>query len=410
MVAKTIATAVSIESTQADQFEFRAGVVTGICVTTLSVLIRMYGRGRFGKANSRKGRWSNCGRYWMESGGFTSNQQPPHVAQYLGGNAASNPLPPGVPPGVSSQQQYATYTTVHIPPATFRPASFQPANMPPPYQVPQQVAWSAQQWLPVNTWQNGQWTAQAHPSGPAPAQVTATVPTPAPVFTGHPQGSTTHNGHGAGPSAAGGGGKGPAANNFPGPGNRAYFTKEYMEILEGIKMEKVLDQAKKKICVQKRSGVRIAELPDEESRSETRLSAKSDDMKAWVTSTLGNSLKLINAKLEEVDQKAKITTYERAELEQLRLEKQKAEKLRRRVGSLAARKGSEMHPAYRLRTRRLPGGSSPGLVPARRRGLNGSTFQMMKGSLALSKIWNRRWRVPASWQISSKCSLHFSKD
>ncbi|GBG92780.1 hypothetical protein CBR_g57130 [Chara braunii] len=326
MVTKTIPTAVSIESTQADQFEFRVGVVTGICVTALCVLIRMYARGRSGKANSRKGRWSNCGCYWMESGGFTSNQQPPHVAQYPGGNAASNPLPPGVPPGVSSQQQYATYTGVHVPPATFRPASFQPANMPLSYQVPQQAAWSAQQLLPVNTWQNGQWTAQGHPPGPAPAQVTATVPTPAPVFAGHPHGSNTHNGHGAGPSTAGGGGKGPAANNFPGPGNRAYFTKEYMEILEGIKIEKVLDQAKKKTGVQKRSGVRIVELPDEESRSETRPSEKSDDMKAWVTSTLGNSLKLTNEKLEEVDQKAKITTCERAELEQLRLEKQKAEK------------------------------------------------------------------------------------
>ncbi|GBG90567.1 hypothetical protein CBR_g50910 [Chara braunii] len=295
MVARTIATSISIESAQAGHLEFGDGVAVGICITSLCVLFRMYVRERSGKVNSRKGRWSHCGRYWMENSGFTSNQQPPHVTQYPGGNAASSPLPPGVPPGVSAHPQYAAYTGANIPPATF-----QPTSMPPPYQVPYQAAWGAQQWPSVNPWQGGQWMTQAHPAlGPVPVHVSA--PAPAPVFAGHPQASN-HNALGAGQPSTEGRGKGPAANNFPGPKNRAYFTKEYMEILEGIKIEKVLDQAKKKMGVQKKSGVKIVELPDEESRSETRPSAKSDDMKAWVTSTLGSSLKLINEKLEEVDQ------------------------------------------------------------------------------------------------------------
>ncbi|GBG70145.1 hypothetical protein CBR_g6276 [Chara braunii] len=67
-------------------------------------------------------------------------------------------------------------------------------------------------------------------------------------------------------------------------------------------------------------------------------------MKAWVTSTLGSSLKLINEKLEEVDQKAKMTTNERAELEQLRLEKLRTDKEKAKKGSKesSSEKGKRM--------------------------------------------------------------------
>ncbi|GBG89633.1 hypothetical protein CBR_g49423 [Chara braunii] len=127
--------------------------------------------------------------------------------------------------------------------------------------------------------------------------------------------------------------KGPAANAFPGPDNRAYFTKEYMDLLEGIKMDKALDDAKKRIATSRRGGVRITELPSESNQSENRTGVKSeksdrtDDMKAWVTTTLGDSLKLINEKLEEVDKKSKLTSGEKEELERLHSEKARAEKI-----------------------------------------------------------------------------------
>ncbi|GBG78585.1 hypothetical protein CBR_g27810 [Chara braunii] len=151
-----------------------------------------------------------------------------------------------------------------------------------------------------------------------------TLPQQPPAAHSNPQGF--HGGHG-GSSASSGGGKGPAANNFPGPGNRAYFTKEYMEILENIKSSKAIEEARKKvgvprIGVAKRSSSRASEYQDEGSGDDARSSEKSEDMKAWVTTTLGGSLKLINSKLEAVDKKSKLDTAERDKLERLRKEVQ----------------------------------------------------------------------------------------
>ncbi|GBG73981.1 hypothetical protein CBR_g17692 [Chara braunii] len=225
-------------------------------------------------------------------------------------------------------QVYYTYPGGQAPST----ASVQPSNVPTPaFQIPQPVLCGAQQWPSFNPWQgNGEWAEPTQVPvsvpGAAPAQAAAPVPAP---FLGQHQGGNSHNAHsgqGVGLSTSSGGGKGPAANNFPGFGNRAYFTKEYMEIFEGIKMEKVLDQAKKKMAISRRSSVKIVELPDDGGRPEPLMNEKNNDMKAWVTSTLGDSLKLINEKLEEVDKKAKMITGERAELEQLRLEKLKNEK------------------------------------------------------------------------------------
>ncbi|GBG72865.1 hypothetical protein CBR_g12584 [Chara braunii] len=73
-----------------------------------------------------------------------------------------------------------------------------------------------------------------------------------------------------------------------------------------------------------------------QSRSEVRSTNKPDDMKAWVTSTLGNSLKLITQKLEEVDSKSKLATTEKEELIRLRAEKaamEKAEKVKKESSS-----------------------------------------------------------------------------
>ncbi|GBG60074.1 hypothetical protein CBR_g405 [Chara braunii] len=128
-------------------------------------------------------------------------------------------------------------------------------------------------------------------------------------------------------------GKGPAANAFPGSGNRVYFTKEYMDILEDIKSEKALDAAKKKVAGSRLGGVQISDTTNESCKSEVRLSSKLDEMKAWVTSTLGDSLKLITQKLEEVDSKSKLAATEKEELMRLRAEKAALEKVKKEASS-----------------------------------------------------------------------------
>ncbi|GBG59574.1 hypothetical protein CBR_g49834 [Chara braunii] len=162
-----------------------------------------------------------------------------------------------------------------------------------------------------------------------PAQISV-VQQPPITQHGNP-GFQNHGGH-MGSTSSGGGGKGPTANNFPGPGNRAYFTKEYMEILKGIKSNKAIEEAKKKIGASKyegarrsTSGSRVVELPDEGSQADIRSHEKNgsgDDMKVWVTTTLSDSLKLINGKLDGVDKKSKLDAAERDELERLHREVQ----------------------------------------------------------------------------------------
>ncbi|GBG62640.1 hypothetical protein CBR_g31275 [Chara braunii] len=115
--------------------------------------------------------------------------------------------------------------------------------------------------------------------------------------------------------------KGPAANAFPGPGNRAYFTKEYMDILESIKINKAIEEARKKINGNRRGGICITENREQPEPPVPRSADKNEELKAWVTTTLGDSLKQLTEKLENVDQKAKLPAGEKAELERLRAEK-----------------------------------------------------------------------------------------
>ncbi|GBG65774.1 hypothetical protein CBR_g52365 [Chara braunii] len=81
-------------------------------------------------------------------------------------------------------------------------------------------------------------------------------------------------------------------------------------------------------------------------------------MKAWVTTTLGESLKLITEKIEEVDKKSKLTSGEKEELERLRKEKSRSEKASLDSTSSEKRKrGGEQTPvinspsANRVKTR-----------------------------------------------------------
>ncbi|GBG81430.1 hypothetical protein CBR_g32107 [Chara braunii] len=277
----------------------------------------MYGRGRGKKAGGRRGRGSHCGRYWMEGGnGFGQNPQGVSKAPFASNSAAPVAYPP--PPGIFPQQQFNAASM--MPPGVIT----MPSN-PMQHQALSQGQWCAQPWQPAGQWPaNQQWSTQNLPSQQLNGQQHS--------FQQHSfqQQGTGHGNQGHG--TTGGGGKGPAVNAFPGPGSRAYFTKEYMDILEEIKMDKALDEAKKKIATSRRSGVKIVELPTESSHGENRVSNeseksdKSDEMKAWVTATLGDSLKLIREKLEGVDNRSKISSSEKEELERLRVISAAAEK------------------------------------------------------------------------------------
>ncbi|GBG73478.1 hypothetical protein CBR_g16819 [Chara braunii] len=245
---------------------------------------------------------SNQGYMPNASGGFA----PIGPAQL---NPATNPPPPGLFP-----QQFS------VPPAI-------PATMPAQFQAPPQGQWPGPPWHGIRQWPSiPQWNVSQMPMVPSTNQ----------QASGH-----TNQGSGSSNRKA----KGPVANMFPGSGNRAYFTKEYMDILEGIKMDKALDEAKKKIATSRRGGTRITELPCDRSRSEHRTggrsekSDKTDEMKAWVTSTVGDSLKCIIEKLAAVDKKSKLTSDEEEELERLRKEKTRSEKVSTDSTSSEKRKG-----------------------------------------------------------------------
>ncbi|GBG65059.1 hypothetical protein CBR_g49131 [Chara braunii] len=327
MVVKAVA---SIEASSWLDHLRAIEAVIGICISLCAfsfIAGRMYPRGRSGKIGSRRGKWSNCGRYWME--GANSNQFARHQAgASLPYSAAPAPITNPPPPGV----QYYTGGTV-LPPPRVQVPSVAPGPTGAPVQYhPAVNQWSSQPWVPPHqqSWQGSvPWYGnppQISVAAQAPVHmpVSMTLPQEPPAAQANPQGF--HGGHG-GSSASSGGGKGSAANNFPGPGNRAYLTMEYMEILENIKSSKAIEEARKKvgmprIGVAKRSCSQTSEPQDQGSRDDARSSEKSEDMKVWVTTTLGKSLKLINSKLEAVDKKSKLDAAERDELERLRKEVQ----------------------------------------------------------------------------------------
>ncbi|GBG69516.1 hypothetical protein CBR_g4352 [Chara braunii] len=246
----------------------------------------MSGRGR-GKASGRRGRWSNCRRYWMEGNNANpGGQTAANSVQYSGGNPATNVYPPGVNP-----TQFPS--TFHAPPPVM-PVIGQTtgSSMAPPapaqYQTVAPVVnpWMMPPWQNASQWPvNGQWVGQPPIPPPASNQQHSNQVQPL-----NQQAVVPHN-----PGNGHDTGKGPAANAFPGLGNRAYFTKEYMDILEDIKMSKAVEEARKKIASGRRGGLQNQDSPDEGSRSEVRSADKarsadrSEEMKAWVMATLGDS-------------------------------------------------------------------------------------------------------------------------
>ncbi|GBG64823.1 hypothetical protein CBR_g48291 [Chara braunii] len=148
-----------------------------------------------------------------------------------------------------------------------------------------------------------------------------------------------------------------------------------MDILEDIKMNKVVEEAKKRLSGNRRTSVRIADSLDVGSRSdvrsaeESKFADKTDEMKAWVTMTFGSSLKLITEKLQEVDQKVKVSAAEKAELAKLREEKAALEKdtAEKEIVENGGRELSSSEKRKRA-VERTPIGNSPRINRVRSRG------------------------------------------
>ncbi|GBG71468.1 hypothetical protein CBR_g8885 [Chara braunii] len=114
----------------------------------------------------------------------------------------------------------------------------------------------------------------------------------------------------------------PSANSFPGPGQRAWFTKEHLDLIEKWKTRDMIEEGKRSSGVESsgasaaRGGSKKGKGKDTDD-SETR-------MKAWIASTFGDSLKKIADKLEEVDRKTSTAIQDRGKkrMEEVEEEKQ----------------------------------------------------------------------------------------
>ncbi|GBG68657.1 hypothetical protein CBR_g3198 [Chara braunii] len=225
----------------------------------------MYGRGR--KGGGRRGRWSNCGRYWSNMNPSGNSNQLGSGGQYPGGMPAQQT---GLP------QQHQAPAVAHVSmnggqaPAMVTPGvgpAMSGAYNPPPWGMPMWPGpWHAPgQWgMPPACMPSASMPPVVMQTNMQPAQLPLPPPPPPPPLSLPTQLQVPSND--ARPANAGG--KGPSANAFPGPGNRAYFTKEYMDILEDIKSNKVLEDARKRLASGRRGNIRIPENTVESCISE----------------------------------------------------------------------------------------------------------------------------------------------
>ncbi|GBG67609.1 hypothetical protein CBR_g739 [Chara braunii] len=123
---------------------------------------------------------------------------------------------------------------------------------------------------------------------------------------------------------------------------RAFFTREHADFIEKLKLKDAVEEAQKKdleeITRLKGFGMgseKKKEQPREsERREKSRRSGKDigknrsveegkeDELKKWVATNFGGSLKILSEKLEEVDKKSKLKEDELEEVRMLRAEKE----------------------------------------------------------------------------------------
>ncbi|GBG66996.1 hypothetical protein CBR_g74682 [Chara braunii] len=97
----------------------------------------------------------------------------------------------------------------------------------------------------------------------------------------------------------------PSVNSFPGPGQRAWFTKEHLELIEKWKSRDLVEESKKSSYGES-SGAGSAKGRGKKGGAKDNNGESEFRIKALIASTFESSLKKIADKLEDVDQKASV--------------------------------------------------------------------------------------------------------
>ncbi|GBG65072.1 hypothetical protein CBR_g49144 [Chara braunii] len=181
--------------------------------------------------------------------------------------------------------------------------------------------------------------------------------------------------------------QGPTANAFPGPGNRAWFTREHLELIERWKNRDLLEESRRK-----------NEESGESSKSENtrktkgKAAAKSEDgeqgLKNWMAANFGASLKEIANKLDAVDKKTKAADLER-------------EKLMKKVAELET--GHNKDGGSNKKRKRVVGANSP--VPERQKSRSRSrsdNIQIRQPSILVSSDEEGKSSAPQGGEIEDE--------
>ncbi|GBG81939.1 hypothetical protein CBR_g34122 [Chara braunii] len=109
--------------------------------------------------------------------------------------------------------------------------------------------------------------------------------------------------------------------------NRAFFTRDYADLLDRSKFKEAVQETTKKQPVGVTDVTTEATKKKEESKkSKQTVDEKEEEMKRWVTSMFGCSFKILFDKLDNVDRKSKLEEAELEELRRLRAEKELRER------------------------------------------------------------------------------------
>ncbi|GBG69042.1 hypothetical protein CBR_g3740 [Chara braunii] len=153
---------------------------------------------------------------------------------------------------------------------------------------------------------------------------------------------------------------------------RAFLTREHVDFIEKLKLKDVVEEARKKdlekIARLRGLGWEVEEkkgkVPDtgvemqgkgknkkqggkDKGKGNVDEVGKEEEMKKWIASNFGGSMRILSEKLEEVEKKSSLKMAEMEELKMLRAEKEmrelrensSSEKKKRDTGSPAKRKG-----------------------------------------------------------------------
>ncbi|GBG90118.1 hypothetical protein CBR_g50211 [Chara braunii] len=93
----------------------------------------------------------------------------------------------------------------------------------------------------------------------------------------------------------------PSTNKFPEPGNRAWFTKEHLKLIEKWKACESSEESRKSEKGESSGGSKS----NKKGRGSTESKSSEERLKSWISSTFGTSLNKISEKLDEIEAKTK---------------------------------------------------------------------------------------------------------